>query len=66
MPKTNRDYWESKLKRNVQRDAAVKEQLQCLGWRVITIWECELKKAIREETLDKLYLNIIQEEMENK
>ncbi len=45
MPKSNLDYWRPKLQRNVTRDAKNTETLQALGWRVITIWECETKDA---------------------
>ena len=59
MPKTNPDYWKPKLDGNRQRDADHVEALRAAGWRVIIIWECELKKALREEHLDHLYNEII-------
>lgn len=43
VPKTNRDYWVAKVGRNRARDIAAREQLQAAGWRVETIWECDLK-----------------------
>jgi DNA mismatch endonuclease (patch repair protein) len=43
VPKQNRDYWVAKVGRNVARDAKSREALAALGWRVETIWECELK-----------------------
>ena len=43
VPKQNRDYWEGKVGRNRTRDAANLEKLEALGWRVLTVWECELK-----------------------
>lgn len=43
VPKQNRDYWVGKVGRNVARDAASREALATLGWRVETIWECDLK-----------------------
>ncbi len=42
-PKTNRDYWQAKFARNVERDQANQTELERLGWKVIVIWECELK-----------------------
>lgn len=42
-PKTNRAYWVHKLRRNVQRDRQNQESIQALGWRVLVIWECEIK-----------------------
>ncbi|WP_340645976.1 DNA mismatch endonuclease Vsr [Phenylobacterium sp.] len=45
VPKANRDYWVAKVGRNRARDAAAREALAGLGWRVETIWECDLKDA---------------------
>lgn len=45
VPKANRDYWLGKVERNRARDARTQGQLAALGWRVETIWECELKDA---------------------
>ncbi|MGA2437893.1 MAG: very short patch repair endonuclease [Acidobacteriaceae bacterium] len=43
-PRTNCWYWEPKLAGNKRRDARSSRQLRQLGWRVLTIWECRLKK----------------------
>jgi DNA mismatch endonuclease (patch repair protein) len=43
VPRQNRDYWLEKVARNRARDAANREALAGKGWRVETIWECELK-----------------------
>jgi DNA mismatch endonuclease (patch repair protein) len=45
VPKQNRDYWVGKVDRNRTRDAKNREALAALGWRVETIWECDLKDA---------------------
>ncbi|MDB5475420.1 MAG: G:T-mismatch repair endonuclease [Phenylobacterium sp.] len=45
VPKANRDYWVGKVARNRARDATSRAALEALGWRVETIWECELKDA---------------------
>jgi DNA mismatch endonuclease (patch repair protein) len=45
VPKQNRDYWLGKVAKNRARDAANRDKLAELGWRVETIWECELKDA---------------------
>ena len=45
VPKQNRDYWVAKVGRNRARDEASHEALAALGWRVETIWECDLKDA---------------------
>jgi DNA mismatch endonuclease (patch repair protein) len=44
-PKQNRDYWMAKVARNRARDAASRAALETAGWRVETLWECELKDA---------------------
>ncbi|WP_332773756.1 very short patch repair endonuclease [Phenylobacterium sp.] len=43
VPKANRDYWVGKVARNRARDVAASEALAAKGWRVETIWECDLK-----------------------
>ena len=43
IPKTKADFWQAKLSRNVERDAEVLNLLRQRGWRVLTLWECELK-----------------------
>jgi len=43
-PKSNRSFWHKKLSTNKKRDVLVNQQLRKLGWRVIRIWECALKK----------------------
>ncbi|MDB5431601.1 MAG: very short patch repair endonuclease [Caulobacter sp.] len=43
VPKANRDYWLGKVGRNRERDIAHRAALEAKGWRVETIWECDLK-----------------------
>jgi len=43
MPKANADYWRAKIARNRVRDEAHLARLAELGWRALTVWECELK-----------------------
>ena len=54
VPKTNTEFWLNKIKSNIDRDAIKATQLTELGWRVITIWECELKKSIIDHTINSL------------
>ncbi len=42
-PRSNVEYWRPKLKRNIDRDAKAKQLLEQAGWKVLVIWECELK-----------------------
>ena len=43
-PSTNAEFWQEKFKRNVERDGNTEKQLKELGWNLIVVWECELKK----------------------
>jgi DNA mismatch endonuclease (patch repair protein) len=50
IPRTNRAYWLGKIGRNATRDIATKAQLRRLGWRVLIVWECDLKNLDRVRT----------------
>ena len=54
IPKTNRAFWLSKIRRNKERDKEEQRQLAAMGWHCITVWECELMPKKREETLDSI------------
>ena len=54
IPKTRTEFWQEKFDRNVANDRMHKEELETMGWRVITLWECELKKNSFEETMNRL------------
>ena len=43
-PKTNSDYWLAKIARNRARDARTVQTLAADGWRVIVVWECDLRR----------------------
>lgn len=49
VPKANRDYWLAKVGRNKARDERTAADLATLGWRVETIWECDLKDGVALE-----------------
>ena len=56
LPKSNVDFWKEKIERNVNRDVRNEEVLNALGWRIIRVWECEIKTvAERENYLKHLY-----------
>lgn len=57
-PSSNKEYWEPKIRRNVERDKINIELLQKEGWRVLVVWECELKKNVIEERLSRLCLEL--------
>lgn len=57
-PKTNTDYWTMKVRRNQERDQETWRQLEAKGWNVIIVWECELKKARFQDTVDRVVAEI--------
>jgi DNA mismatch endonuclease (patch repair protein) len=53
-PQNNADFWKEKIGGNMSRDTKNIAELKSAGWRVMTVWECELKSAKREATLSAL------------
>lgn len=54
LPHSNQEYWKPKIERNIQRDAENQQKLEADSWKVIVVWECELKKRTAEERLSRL------------
>lgn len=61
-PQNNKEFWETKLLGNKKRDAENISELKQLGWIVLVVWECELKKQFLTERLNKLYTEITRNE----
>jgi DNA mismatch endonuclease (patch repair protein) len=59
MPKTNVEFWAGKIEKNMSRDKVIIHNLKELGWNVIIIWECSLKKRKMEDTLNSVVEKII-------
>jgi DNA mismatch endonuclease, patch repair protein len=55
-PKNNADYWGPKIKRNKKRSITIISALKHLGWRILVVWECELKN---KDTLQKTLLSFL-------
>ncbi len=53
-PKSNTDFWKEKIQKNILRDERNQQDLRKMGWYVIVVWECQLKKTQRKETLNNL------------
>ena len=53
-PKTNASFWRQKIKRNRNRDVEEQKKLASMGWHCITVWECQLKPKVRQQTLAAL------------
>jgi DNA mismatch endonuclease, patch repair protein len=58
IPKTKTEWWVNKINGNVLKDSLNAKTLKKLGWRVLHIWECDLKADKREKALEKLVLKI--------
>lgn len=54
IPEANHDFWLAKISGNIERDKSNYAKLYELGWKVIEIWQCELKPKFREQTLNNL------------
>ncbi len=54
IPEANHDFWLAKISGNIERDKSNHAKLFELGWKVIEIWQCELKPKFREQTLNNL------------
>lgn len=59
LPSTNLEYWEKKIADNLERDERKTRELEKLGYRVLIVWQCQLKPNIKIETLETLYHNIV-------
>ena len=59
IPETNTEFWTAKIARNQERDQEVWRKLEAKGWSVIIVWECQLKKANLEETIDRVAGEIV-------
>jgi len=57
MPKSRLDFWKPKLEGNHERDEKNNKALRREGWKVLTIWECELKSTGRLETRLRRFLD---------
>lgn len=54
IPETNREFWLSKISGNIERDKSTFEKLVVMGWKVIEIWQCQLKPKTKDHTLNNL------------
>lgn len=58
-PKNNAEFWKAKILQNIERDKRDFERLENAGWKVIVVWECQLKKARSFESLEGLKRKIL-------
>ncbi len=62
MPQDNFEYWTKKFESNVRRDAMNQQALRKLGWKVLIVWECEIKNILQNP--DVIKRRILEEEDE--
>lgn len=58
LPKTNTEFWKTKLNHNVDNDNRIRQLLEEDGWKVITIWECEIEnnlESVTQRIISELY-----------
>lgn len=59
IPATNTEFWINKIAKNKERDAEITALLHSLGWTVIIVWECDLRHAHFEETINSIVNSIV-------
>jgi DNA mismatch endonuclease (patch repair protein) len=62
-PSTRPEYWKAKFARNVVRDKRVQRELKHAGWRVLVLWQCELKDQVRLRARLIVFLNPSQKKL---
>ncbi len=61
IPKTRTEWWKNKIDATIKRDKKIIQELKEHGWKILTIWECELKPQIKFLTLERILHNITNE-----
>lgn len=54
IPKTKKEWWTDKIRKTQERDLKHQSKLKMIGWNIVVIWECQLKKNVQETTLSEL------------
>jgi len=60
LPQTNYEFWKNKIQRNVGRDKSNQRDLRKLGWKIIVIWQCQIKnRELFGKTMKRVIQKII-------
>ena len=59
-PKSRVKFWQNKFNENIERDRFVKKELRKMGWKVIVVWECELKNDKKEKSINRILNELCQ------
>lgn len=62
-PKTRTEWWLNKINTNILKDETTLIKLKEMGWKVIQVWECELKKSVVLESFHKLKSDILSDQL---
>lgn len=62
IPETNREFWSNKISGNMERDKVTFSTLEKMGWRIIVVWQCELKPKKKDRTLQNLITELHNEQ----
>ncbi len=57
-PKTNTEFWSAKFQYNIERDKKNYTKLEEMGWKVLIVWECEIRHKNPEETFQRLVYEV--------
>lgn len=60
-PKSNTEFWTKKFERNIQRDKNVKQELLSQNFKVLTIWECTIKKMLKDPEFETSLISQVEE-----
>lgn len=60
LPDTRKEFWEEKIKSNIDRDKKNVHELKLLGWKVIIVWQCEIKNEVKRKKRFDMLLKQIQ------
>jgi len=59
LPQTNYDFWKNKIQGNIERDEKNQKKLKEIGWKVIVLWQCEIKnRNLFEKAMTELVIQI--------
>lgn len=61
VPSSNIGFWQAKFARNIERDKKIWDALEGMGWHVVTVWECEVKKTKLDALKRSLFEEIVGE-----
>lgn len=62
LPSTNTKFWKEKISKTIERDKTNSLDLENKGWKVLTVWQCELKPKVRKQNLKQLTFKITRNE----